>query len=268
MVSFILLTRRIMKKSWLWILLLLILAFALYGVSGTLNKAKDIAGWAIDVVGDAAEGAADLAWDAVDVVGDAAEWAADLAWDAIDAVGDVAWDTVDAVEWAADAVVEWTVKIVDEVEDAIDEVADEAADLVDGDTDVEVAKEELGEEIAEEAEETQEATDEAEKGPTVWIYKDYNSIEVANAVASGRDVALFFHADRCPSCVALDGVIKDDIWELSPNLVVFKTDFDNQELSDQYGVTKQHTLVPLDSSGAVKERKLWIVTINQLNRLF
>jgi putative exporter of polyketide antibiotics len=44
-----------MKKSWLWILLLLILAFALYGVNGTLNKVKDVAGGAIDVVGDAAE---------------------------------------------------------------------------------------------------------------------------------------------------------------------------------------------------------------------
>ncbi len=55
--------------------------------------------------------------------------------------------------------------------------------------------------------------------------------------------------------------------ELSTNMVLFKSNYDDTSLADTYWVTKQHTLVTLDGQGNVTQRKWWIVTINMLNAL-
>ncbi len=157
-----------MKKSWLWILVLLIVALALRGVKGTMNKATDlvkdwawalwdVAWWAADLVkdwawavGDVAWWAADLVKDWVDAVGDVAWWAVDLVKDWADAVGDVAWlaadlvkdwaeavvdGAADVVEWAADAVKDWAEAVVDGAAGVVEWAADAVKDI-EGDVDL------------------------------------------------------------------------------------------------------------------------------------
>ena len=280
-----------MKKSWLWILLLVVLAFALYWVNGTLNKVKDVAGWAVDVVWDVADGAADLAWDAVDGAWDLVEWAADVVEGAADAVADGAEAVVDGaadvVEGAADAVADGAEAVVDgaanvvegaadAVADGAEAVADAAANVaeaeVEADTEVEAEVEEAEVEEAEaevEVEEEVEAEEVAVAPAAIYSsFQDLDNAKVQAALADGKNVALFFHADRCPTCVALEDNINNDIADIDPNLVIFKADYDNTALSGEYGVTKQHTLVTLDSNGWVVDRKLWINTVSQLNRMF
>ncbi len=102
----------------------------------------------------------------------------------------------------------------------------------------------------------------------ISAYSSYDPANVTQALNDGKDVILFFHANWCPTCVAVDGNIQEDLEDLDSNLVIFKVDFDDSELADQYGVTKQHTMVTLASDGTVIERKQWVNTVSQLNKLF
>ena len=63
-------------------------------------------------------------------------------------------------------------------------------------------------------------------------------------------VVLYFHAPWCPTCRALDKNITANISNLPANTIIVKTDYDtNVDLRKKYGVTYQHTLVQIDSSG-------------------
>jgi len=66
------------------------------------------------------------------------------------------------------------------------------------------------------------------------VYSNYNASTVKAATAAGKTTVLFFHADWCPTCVALESSILDNISQLDSNLAVFKTDFDNTGLSESY----------------------------------
>lgn len=61
---------------------------------------------------------------------------------------------------------------------------------------------------------------------------------------------LFFHAPWCPTCRALDKDITSNLGSIPDKTVLIKTDYDSSnELKIKYGVTYQHTLVQIDSSG-------------------
>jgi len=66
------------------------------------------------------------------------------------------------------------------------------------------------------------------------VYSDYNPATVQAAAAAGKTTVLFFHADWCPTCVALESSILDNMSDLNTDLAVFKTDFDNTTLSEAY----------------------------------
>lgn len=67
---------------------------------------------------------------------------------------------------------------------------------------------------------------------------------------SGKSRVLFFHADWCPTCRALDKDISKDAGKLPQDLVLFKTDYDSEkELKKKYAVTYQHTFVQVDAQG-------------------
>ena len=60
---------------------------------------------------------------------------------------------------------------------------------------------------------------------------------------------LFFHADWCPHCEALDADITANLDDIPADVVIFKVDFDNsQELKQQYGVNRQTTIVAVDAA--------------------
>ena len=60
---------------------------------------------------------------------------------------------------------------------------------------------------------------------------------------------LFFHADWCPQCRAIDADIKQNIESLE-GVTIYKVNYDSEiELRKLYGVTLQTTLVKTDGAG-------------------
>ena len=198
--------------------------------------------------------------------------------EAIDEVEEVVDDVDEAVDEAVDEVEE----VVDDIDDAIDEAA---ADVAEGVADVaqnvadwaENAADNLEQEADEleaDAEEFEEETDEnqveadAEANTEVQtnnFVDTFDQVSVDEDLADGENVALFFHADRCPSCVALENDIMENMEDLD-NVRVYKVDYDNSdELKARYNVTGQHTIVFLDEDGNAVKSSRAINSAAQLN---
>jgi hypothetical protein len=80
-------------------------------------------------------------------------------------------------------------------------------------------------------------------------YQLYSEDAVKNALAEGKNVALFFHATRCPTCKALEEDILENEDVIDDNTFVFQVDYDSEEeLKTRYVVTSQHTVVYLDEN--------------------
>lgn len=85
------------------------------------------------------------------------------------------------------------------------------------------------------------------KGSAYITYADYTAKKDSYKDAH---VVLYFHAPWCPTCQALDKNITENLTNLPANTVIVKTDYDSStDLKKTYGVTYQHTLVQVDSSG-------------------
>ncbi|PZU40071.1 MAG: thioredoxin [Microbacterium sp.] len=85
---------------------------------------------------------------------------------------------------------------------------------------------------------------EARDSVPAGAYVDY--ADDAVAAATGTRI-LFFHADWCPQCRALE----EDILAqgVPPGVTIFKVDYDtNQELRQRHGVRLQTTVVLLDAA--------------------
>lgn len=79
-------------------------------------------------------------------------------------------------------------------------------------------------------------------------YETYDPSKLA--LAENGKVVLFFNASWCPYCRTLDKNIKNNLSSIPNNLTILNVDYDNStELKKKYGVTSQHTLVQVDSSG-------------------
>lgn len=77
-------------------------------------------------------------------------------------------------------------------------------------------------------------------------YLEYS--ETSFAEASDKNRILYFHADWCPQCRALEASILDS--QIPEDMVILKVDYDsNQDLRRQYEVTLQTTLVSVDANG-------------------
>lgn len=161
-------------------------------------------------------------------------------------------DTGEEVEQDAD-------DIAEEVEDVIQGIIDEVENEIEkdeSDTEEEKSEDADADDQGEEVEGSEDSEDNtAEDTDTTVIvensgYLEYSQEEVDTAIADGKNVALFFHADRCPSCVRLNADITENVDGIDSNTVILKVNYDAEtELKDQYGVTKQHTIVYLDSNG-------------------
>lgn len=74
--------------------------------------------------------------------------------------------------------------------------------------------------------------------------------------AKGMQRVLFFHAAWCPTCKAANADLTAKQNDIPKNVVVFKTDYDNEVvLKRQYAVSYQHTFVLVDAGG--KALKTW-----------
>lgn len=89
-----------------------------------------------------------------------------------------------------------------------------------------------------------------------WAYEVYTQQALAQAQVDGKETALFFHSKTCGSCAKLDTAITQDAVDLPENLVVFKTDWnDNQDLAKKYNVAKYHTIAFMNEDGSSKNVK-------------
>jgi len=79
-------------------------------------------------------------------------------------------------------------------------------------------------------------------------YETYSAEKLARA-DTGK-VILFFHASWCPTCRAHDSEIMKNLESIPGGVHILKLNFDTEtELRKKYGVTVQHTLVQVNSSG-------------------
>lgn len=79
-------------------------------------------------------------------------------------------------------------------------------------------------------------------------YEDYSASKLA--LANEGKVVLFFKANWCPTCNAVDKDIKANLSNVPSGTHILKVDYDNStELKKKYGITYQHTFVQVDSSG-------------------
>lgn len=96
-------------------------------------------------------------------------------------------------------------------------------------------------------------------------YLAYDDAKVAQALSQGQHVVLYFHADRCPTCKALDSNLAPMTTDRPSTLAVFKIDYDNAtELKSTYGITRQHTLIKLDASGEEVKRNTTAITFEDV----
>ena len=85
-------------------------------------------------------------------------------------------------------------------------------------------------------------------------YEDYAAEKIAAKSTSGH-VVLYFHANWCPTCRALDADIAAHLKDIPVNLTILKVDYDNSvDLKRKYGVTYQHTMVEVDANGTLVKK--------------
>lgn len=88
-----------------------------------------------------------------------------------------------------------------------------------------------------------------EKKTTPAVYIDYTQEAFAQAQSSGAPFMLFFHADWCPTCVALAKDLQTNLGDLPNGSIVLQVNYDTTDLRSEYGVTMQHTGVFFDAEG-------------------
>ena len=85
----------------------------------------------------------------------------------------------------------------------------------------------------------------------VGSYETYTPEKIAQKSTTSH-VVLYFHANWCPTCRALDADILSHLKDIPANLSILKVDYDtSSELKKKYAVTYQHTMVEVDANGAL-----------------
>lgn len=146
-----------------------------------------------------------------------------------------------------------------------DEEMDEAAE----DEDTGVADNDDGMD----AEDDVEGTDDAE-GTDTWTVEDtvilngyvpFDETEYVTALQGTENVALFFHAPRCPTCTALNNDIESNEDTIPADTAILKVDYDAETaLKQKYGVTSQHTIVYVDAEGNVVKTERGTPTLEKV----
>lgn len=94
-------------------------------------------------------------------------------------------------------------------------------------------------------------TDQMMKDDTMMKAGSYEAYDSAKlALAETGDVVLFFRASWCPTCRTLDADIRANLSSIPEGVTILDLNYDDSTaLKQKYGVTYQHTLVQVDSSG-------------------
>ena len=85
---------------------------------------------------------------------------------------------------------------------------------------------------------------------TAGTYEPYAQEKLA--LAETGNVVLYFHADWCPICRAIEGEINADPSRIPAGTHILKVNYDTAtDLKQKYGVTYQHTFVQVDAQGTI-----------------
>lgn len=102
-----------------------------------------------------------------------------------------------------------------------------------------------------------------EMAPSVGSYEVYSPEKLA--LADTGHVVLFFRASWCPTCRGLDKDIRAHLDTIPGNLAILDVNYDDStELKKKYGVTYQHTLVQVDSSGNLIKKWMGSPTLSDV----
>ena len=101
------------------------------------------------------------------------------------------------------------------------------------------------------------------------LYLEYSE-GLYEALLGNQPFALYFHADWCPTCVAIEEYLNDNLDSFSDGTIFLEVDYDEYlSLRQEYGIVTQYTFVILDSVGEVTDtlttnNVAWVrETINQ-----
>lgn len=79
-------------------------------------------------------------------------------------------------------------------------------------------------------------------------YETYSAEKLS--LANDGKIILFFRASWCPTCRSLDADIKSNLGAIPEGVTILDVDYDKEAvLKQKHGVTYQHTMVQVDSSG-------------------
>lgn len=108
-----------------------------------------------------------------------------------------------------------------------------------------------------------EAAEQNTATPSPDRFKDYDAEQIANSDA--EHIILFFHANWCPSCKALEEDIKANQASIPDNMEIYKVSFDTAtELKSRYGVRVQHSLLEINQNGEAESTILHSSTLASL----
>jgi len=104
---------------------------------------------------------------------------------------------------------------------------------------------------------------EAPRQASAGRYEAYDESKLA--LAESGDVVLFFKADWCSSCRALDANIRRNLTSIPSDVTILRLNYDKElTLRRKYGVTTQHTLVQVDSAGTMLEKWVGSMTLAEV----
>jgi len=76
------------------------------------------------------------------------------------------------------------------------------------------------------------------------------SAETLEQLKGSQPVAVFFHAEWCPTCRGMEAEINENLANLPAGTVILKADYDTEtELKEQYKIVIQSTIAILDKDG-------------------
>lgn len=97
--------------------------------------------------------------------------------------------------------------------------------------------------------EGEEIVEVEDKAPDAPRYVNYSG-EIYDELKGGKPFVLFFHADWCPICRAMELNITEDIDSFPTGTIILKADYDKEkELKKEYGINIQSTVVVVNAGG-------------------
>lgn len=85
-------------------------------------------------------------------------------------------------------------------------------------------------------------------------YFEATEADVKVKLLGKKKFGLFFHAGWCPTCIAMDKEITENLETLPEDAVIAKVDYDKEDnLKREFGVTTQSVVITFDEKGNVIE---------------